>query len=200
MKAATRFLAPGLIVAVAAALGGCATEPAAPPKPMPAPAPAPAPAPVIPVVKAPPPPSALQQFEAAISKAAAEENVSLNKGDNGSLVLRAGGDGTFALASSRLNPKFSEFLEELAKTLQAHPKVSLLITGHTDNAGNAKNNETLSAARAKAVMAQLVKLGVAPERVAAMGKGASEPIASNDTAQGRTVNRRVDIVVSEGGR
>lgn len=199
MKAAPRFLATGLILAVATFVGGCATEPAAPTKPMPAPAPAPAPV-APPVAKAPPPPTALQLFESAISKAAAEDNVSLNKTDNGGLVLRAGGDGTFAMASSRPNPKFAEFLEELAKTLQAHPKVTVLITGHTDNVGNAKNNETLSAARAKAVMAQLVKLGVAPERVASMGKGASEPIASNDTAQGRTANRRVDIVVSEGGR
>ncbi|MBQ0936161.1 OmpA family protein [Ideonella paludis] len=199
MKAATRFLAPGLILAVATIVGGCATEPTAPPKPMPAPAPAPAPV-APPVAKAPPPPTALQLFESAISKAAAEDNVSLNKTDSGGLVLRAGGDGTFALASSRLNPKFAEFLDELAKTLQAHPKVTVLVTGHTDNVGNAKNNETLSAARAKAVMAQLVKLGVAPERVSAMGKGASEPIASNDSAQGRAVNRRVDILVSEGGR
>ena len=195
---ATRFFAPCLIAA-AAMVGGCATEPAAPAKPMPAPATTPAPV-APPMVKAAPAPTALQQFESAISKAAAEDNVSLNKTDSGSLVLRAGGDGTFAMASSRLNPKFAEFLDELAKTLQAHPKVSVLITGHTDNVGNAKNNETLSAARAKAVMAQLVKLGVAPERVAAMGKGMSEPIASNDSAQGRTVNRRVDILVSEGGR
>ena len=195
---ASRLFAP-VLVAAAAAISGCATEPTAPPKPVPAPAPAPAPV-APPVVKAPPPPTALQLFESAISKAAAEDNVSLNKTDNGGLVLRAGGDGTFGMASSRLNPKFAEFIAELAKTLQAHPKVTVLITGHTDNVGNAKNNETLSAARAKAVMAQLVKLGVAPERVASMGKGASEPIASNDTAQGRTANRRVDIVVSEGER
>lgn len=199
MKAATRLFAPGLILAAATLVGACATEPAAPPPPVLAPAPAPAPE-APPVVLAPPPPTALQQFASAISKAAAEDNVSLNKTDSGGLVLRAGGDGTFAWGSSRISPKFAEFLDELAKTLQAHPKMTVLVTGHTDNAGNAKTNETLSAARAKAVMVQLVKLGVPPDRVTAMGKGMSEPIASNDTAQGRTVNRRVDILVSEGGR
>ncbi|MBW2174099.1 MAG: OmpA family protein, partial [Deltaproteobacteria bacterium] len=64
---------------------------------------------------------------------------------------------------------------------------------HTDNVGTQENNQALSQRRADAVMGYLVGKGIAEDRLSAMGYGFSKPIASNDTAEGRAKNRRVQL-------
>ena len=71
------------------------------------------------------------------------------------------------------------------------------IEGYTDNRGTAAANLTLSAQRAKAVKAALVKLGSAPERIQSRGMGAARPVADNGTAEGRGRNRRIEVYLSE---
>jgi outer membrane protein OmpA-like peptidoglycan-associated protein len=82
-------------------------------------------------------------------------------------------------------------LGEIATALLNNPLWSLRIAGHTDSIGKAGYNEKLSERRANSVKAQLVKLGVAPDRLTTAGAGPSEPVASNKTLQGRALNRRV---------
>ncbi|MNO05722.1 Peptidoglycan-binding protein ArfA [compost metagenome] len=70
------------------------------------------------------------------------------------------------------------------------------VDGHTDSSGKASYNEQLSARRAASVARVLVGVGMRPENVETRGLGSREPVASNDTAAGRTENRRVAIVVA----
>lgn len=79
--------------------------------------------------------------------------------------------------------------------LKAHPELTLTIEGHTDNAGAAAANQTLSEARAAAVKQALVRTyKVDDARLATQGFGATKPAAANTTAEGRAANRRVELV------
>jgi outer membrane protein OmpA-like peptidoglycan-associated protein len=102
----------------------------------------------------------------------------------------------FDTGSAVMRPESQPAVAEIAKVLTGDPKLSLEIVGHTDNTGTPAGNEKLSAARAQAVVTQLVQVhGIAPARLKARGAGQSEPIAPNTTDEGRQKNRRVELVV-----
>lgn len=88
-----------------------------------------------------------------------------------------------------------ENLNELAPTLLKYDDTDLRILGHTDNTGTDSYNQTLSENRAGAVNNYLVSQGVASSRLTDIGYGESDPIASNETAEGRQLNRRVEVVI-----
>lgn len=87
----------------------------------------------------------------------------------------------------------SASLDRLAQTLENHPEVTLLVTGHTDASGSAGYNQKLSVKRAEAVKTYLVGKGIDASRIEATGKGETSPIAPNDTKDGKAKNRRVEI-------
>ena len=70
----------------------------------------------------------------------------------------------------------------------------MIVEGHTDNVGGESFNQTLSDKRAKAVKEHLIKAGIAPERLQAVGKGLTAPVATNENEIGRAQNRRVELV------
>jgi OmpA-OmpF porin, OOP family len=78
-----------------------------------------------------------------------------------------------------------------------NPDYNVLISGHTDNAGNKARNEKLSKARAESVKAYLVSKRVSGDRLSTEGFGDAKPIAPNDTAEGRTQNRRIEFTVTK---
>jgi outer membrane protein OmpA-like peptidoglycan-associated protein len=84
-------------------------------------------------------------------------------------------------------------LEPLLEMLRADPGMNIEIEGHTDWVGSDAYNEGLSQRRAQAVVEWLVSRGIARERIAAVGRGESEPVATNATASGRQLNRRVEV-------
>jgi OmpA-OmpF porin, OOP family len=86
-------------------------------------------------------------------------------------------------------------LANVAAIMKNFPAVKIKIGGYTDNVGNAVSNQKLSEARAKTVMAELVKLGVAANRMEAEGYGQEHPVADNATEEGKAKNRRIDISV-----
>ncbi len=88
-------------------------------------------------------------------------------------------------------------LKNIAGILKCFPKVKLKIGGYTDNVGNEAANMKLSDARAKNVMAELVKLGVAADRLSAEGYGVQHPVGDNTTEEGRAKNRRIAVRVTE---
>ena len=100
----------------------------------------------------------------------------------------------FQTASSRLHPDNKELLATLAKVVRSCPG-SLVIEGHTDSDGAEASNQRLSLARAKAVRASLISLGIGKERLSTEGYGETRPAASNDTPVGRAQNRRIEIHV-----
>ncbi|MGN6110447.1 MAG: OmpA family protein, partial [Kofleriaceae bacterium] len=86
-------------------------------------------------------------------------------------------------------------LDNVAQVLNAHPDLAIRVEGHTDDRGSATWNTTLSQHRAEAVVAYLVKKGVAKDRLQAQGYGPTRPIAPNDTKENQAKNRRVDFVI-----
>lgn len=106
------------------------------------------------------------------------------------------GDVLFETGKSDLKSSASANLSKLAGFLNQQPERALVIEGHTDSVGSDSYNQELSQRRADSVKAFLISAGVAPNRVTAVGKGESLPVASNDSSSGRQMNRRVEIVIA----
>ncbi len=100
----------------------------------------------------------------------------------------------FDIDSSTIKPESIGFITQLAAWMKANPKVLLEIDGHTDNDGNPDKNLQLSQTRADEVMKQLTLLGINANRLTAKGYGATKPIQTNDTPEGKAANRRVEFV------
>jgi outer membrane protein OmpA-like peptidoglycan-associated protein len=101
----------------------------------------------------------------------------------------------FAFDSDQILPAAGTNLTELAKSLNRYPDSQLLIVGHTDNVGDNSYNQRLSERRSNSAATYLAGQGVARTRLAASGKGESEPVATNDTDAGRQKNRRVEVAI-----
>jgi OmpA-OmpF porin, OOP family len=101
----------------------------------------------------------------------------------------------FDAGSATLKPESQKQLEQLAVVLKAFPAAAVSVEGHTDSTGDAATNNALSAQRAAAVEKALKGMGVEDARITSAGHGSDKPIASNDTKDGRTQNRRVEVVV-----
>jgi OOP family OmpA-OmpF porin len=100
----------------------------------------------------------------------------------------------FAFDSDRIDPSSAVVLDVVAETLSGNPGVRVRIEGHTDALGSDTYNESLSERRAYSVLEYLVRAGISPGRMSAVGYGESRPVASNDTEEGRALNRRVELV------
>ena len=99
----------------------------------------------------------------------------------------------FDFDSDVLRPESTPVLEEIRAALAEHVELEVVIEGHTDSAGEDAYNLSLSERRAQAVVAYLVANGIAENRLSAAGKGETEPVAENDSPEGRAQNRRVVI-------
>jgi len=95
-----------------------------------------------------------------------------------------------------LKPGAREKLSKVAGILLAYPGLNIEVDGHTDNIGSDEFNQNLSDQRAESVRAYLVAQGVTTGSVTAKGFGKTQPVGTNDTAEGRQINRRVELVVS----
>lgn len=101
----------------------------------------------------------------------------------------------FDTDSDKIKPESAPVLKMIAKGLEANPALKLLIEGHTDSVGSADHNLDLSKRRAEAVRTVLAsQFNIDASRLATAGLGASKPVDSNDTPQGRAQNRRVELV------
>src|ERR1019366_474609 len=105
-------------------------------------------------------------------------------------------DVLFDTAKSSLRPLAREKLAKVAGIVSGHPGLRLDVEGHTDSVGGDDYNQRLSEQRGEAVRAYLTNQGMAAGSVTAKGFGKSHPVASNDTAEGRQQNRRVELVIS----
>ena len=105
----------------------------------------------------------------------------------------------FATNKTIILPQSEQAMSDLAGFLLENPSVTIRITGHTDAVGTDEANQILSEGRANAVRNDLIQRGVAAERMEAEGKGEKEPVADNDTEEGRQLNRRVEFVITNVG-
>ena len=122
------------------------------------------------------------------------------KADAMNARIRAGGSVSlygllFDTAKTGLKPASKAQLDEMIKYMNANPAAKVYIVGHTDNEGALDYNQSLSDRRAKAVVAALVDAGVSPARMAGRGVGPLSPVASNADENGRSKNRRVELVL-----
>lgn len=101
----------------------------------------------------------------------------------------------FATNSSTVSDASKSALHNFSNTLKANPDTYIKIIGHTDNTGNVDYNQTLSEKRAKSVDDYLLSQGVSQDRMTFEGRGIHEPVASNNTVEGRALNRRVEILI-----
>jgi outer membrane protein OmpA-like peptidoglycan-associated protein len=101
---------------------------------------------------------------------------------------------TFDVGKSVIKPESMGEINRIVTLMKDNPDLKFSVEGHTDATGNAASNQTLSEARAAAIVAKLVEMGVAKERLQSAGKGQNSPIADNSTDEGRAKNRRVEFV------
>ncbi|RHJ83251.1 OmpA family protein [Parabacteroides sp. AM08-6] len=101
----------------------------------------------------------------------------------------------FATNSSTLSDASKSALRNFANSLKVNPDTDIRIIGFTDNTGKVDYNQTLSEKRAKSVFDYLMQQGISSDRMVYEGKGVHDPVASNDTPEGRALNRRVEIVI-----
>jgi len=106
------------------------------------------------------------------------------------------GDVLFATDRAELNANGMATVRKLAEVMMQNPDRTVLVEGFTDSTGSSAHNRDLSERRAQSVAQALTSLGVPRERVATRGYGEMYPVASNDTASNRQLNRRVEIVLS----
>ncbi|MDX2416303.1 MAG: OmpA family protein [Xanthomonadales bacterium] len=121
------------------------------------------------------------------------ENLQLRETESGVVVTL--GDVLFASGQATLVEGGRSSLEEVVDLLQTEPDKKIRVEGHTDSRGDADANLLLSEQRAQAVLEALVSLGVASDRISALGMGEDFPITSNEDEDGRARNRRVDVIL-----
>ena len=126
--------------------------------------------------------------------AAQLRDINARKTDRGMVVTI--GDLLFATGQSQLQGEGQRTMVKLAEFMQRNPQRRAVIEGFTDSVGSSTSNQALSDRRARVVMDALLNLGVANARLTTQAYGETRPIASNDNATGRQLNRRVEIVFS----
>lgn len=112
------------------------------------------------------------------------------------VVLDVPGSVTFDTGSAYIKPEFYSVLNDIATVVQDNQQTYVDIHGHTDSVGSADKNMVLSINRANSVSEYFKAKGVHPARVLTKGFGQTQPVASNDTPEGRAENRRVTIVLT----
>lgn len=117
----------------------------------------------------------------------------VRQGDN--ITLNMPSSITFALNSADLNAQFFNALDGVSLVLKEYDKTVIEVAGHTDSSGSDQYNQALSERRAQAVAGYLGSHGVKTQRLITIGAGEGHPIASNDTEQGRSANRRVELTI-----
>ncbi len=101
---------------------------------------------------------------------------------------------TFDVGKATIKPESMGEINRIVQLMTENPDLKFSVEGHTDSTGNSANNQTLSKQRSQAIVAKLVEMGIAQDRLTAVGKGQNNPIADNSTDEGRAKNRRVEFV------
>ena len=139
---------------------------------------------------------AVRQKEELRARLRAQLNQVLQTRDTARGLIVSMPDVLFDFNKYTLKPEAREKLAKISGIVLAYPDLKLHIEGHTDSIGSDEYNLELSEKRADAVRGYLISQGVKPDNVSATGLGKANPVADNSTAQGRQLNRRVEMVVS----
>lgn len=135
-------------------------------------------------------------LERALARERAAQAAEVEQVTDDRLKLTISNEVAFDYKSTAIRPDCLPTLESIADVLNRYGNSRVLVVGHTDAVGSSGYNQELSQARAQEVREALAVYGVDPGRIRAMGRGESEPRASNDTEGGRAANRRVEILIT----
>lgn len=136
----------------------------------------------------------LDRQEADLRNSLGNDDVTIqNTGDR--LIVTLPQDILFATDSFSVRPDLQRDLRAVASNLQAYPDSTIQIVGHTDSDGDAGYNQDLSERRANAVADVLLGQGIPFSRIQTFGRGEAQPVSSNLTPEGKSQNRRVEIVI-----
>lgn len=133
----------------------------------------------------------------ALERASRGTSIEVGRTADNQLRVNIPDDVSFDVGSANLKPQLRTVLDPLAGSLQGDPTTTMTVVGFTDSTGTDAINNPLSIARAQSVRGYLVEHGVSSNRIDAVGRGDSEPVASNANAAGRAKNRRVEIYLRE---
>jgi len=112
-------------------------------------------------------------------------------------ILTLGSDVLFDLGDAKLKPEGKRAIAKVARFMREQPERKIVIEGFTDDRRSPRFNQRLSEERAQAVGDALASEGVEPQRIVARGLGPAYPVAANNDARGRSLNRRVEILIGE---
>ncbi len=132
--------------------------------------------------------------EAKLRQKMAGTGVSVTRIGN-NITLNMPGNITFATASADLNADFFRVLNGVSEVVSEYEQTLVEVAGHTDSRGSAEYNQALSERRADSVAAYMESQGIMPLRVITVGMGEDRPVADNSTADGQTLNRRVELTL-----
>lgn len=136
----------------------------------------------------------MDQQEAKLREKLAGTGVSVTRqGDQ--VILNMAGNVTFATNQADIKSSFFPVLDSVAEVLYEYDKTLVEVVGHTDSTGNDAINRPLSQRRADSVSAYLRSRNISAVRLSAYGVGSDYPVATNDTPEGRALNRRVEIAL-----
>jgi Outer membrane protein and related peptidoglycan-associated (lipo)proteins len=136
------------------------------------------------------------ETELAASRKEVEQFAQVRDVARGTVITLSGGV-LFESGKAELLPGAQDRLSRVAAFLKNSPR-PVVIEGYTDSRGSSSKNQSLSERRAQAVSDYLTSQGIPGDRIRAVGKGASSPVASNASASGRSQNRRVEVVLERG--
>lgn len=139
----------------------------------------------------------MQDQKLAMEQATVGTGVAVSQTTDNRLKLDIPSDVSFDTGRSAIKSNFAPILNQFATSLNQNTVTTVTIVGHTDNTGSDSINNPLSIDRADAARDYLVSRGVARNRIMTDGRGSREPMADNNTQQGRDKNRRVEIYVAE---
>ena len=142
----------------------------------------------------------MEKQKAEMEQATQGTGVTVSQTADNRLKLDIPSDVSFDTNRYAIKPNLRPILDRFATTLNDNPVTTVTIIGHTDSTGTDAINNPLSVNRAAATRDYLVARGVATSRIAIDGRGSREPVADNNTVEGRAKNRRVEIFVAEPAR
>lgn len=137
----------------------------------------------------------MMRQQSDLSVALAGSGVSVER--RGDDILMQMPDVTFDFGRSTIKREYEPYLNEMAFILNQYADTHIFVVGHADSTGDAAFNQRLSEERAQAVAFYLQSRGLGPHRFSVSGRGETQPIASNATAEGRALNRRVEVLIRE---
>jgi len=142
----------------------------------------------------------MEEQKAAMEQATQGTGVSVSQTADNQLKLDIPSDVSFDTGRYDIKPNLRPVLDRFATTLNQNQVTTVTVIGHTDSTGSDAINNPLSVNRAASTRDYLVARGVATNRIVINGRGSYEPIADNNTTEGRAKNRRVEIFVAEAAR